>query len=487
MHYVALLLCIAFVIYLFRLDRRGNDDWSPVLWIPLTWMFFAGSRFLSHWLQLGPSFASAGGADGSPIDRAVFFSLMAAALWVAHKRGVDWTAVFLKNKLIWLFFVFGLVSVLWSPYPDVSAKRVFKAIGNVLIVMVILTEARPYAAAGAVLRRLGYLTLPLSIAFIKWFPAWGRDYHNSGAAMFTGVGMQKNSLGQLCLLVGVYCAWTMIYKVNRPILLPGINLRVEWLLIAMIVWLMSMADSATALACLIAALSIFVLGRLSIASTPSRLVGIAVVLVTLATALESTFSISATVIETLGRRSDLTTRVPMWEDLLARRPGNDWLGAGYEAYYLTQAGLESIEIWKVSTAHNGYLETFLSSGYIGLGLIISALVMAIWSVRCHDLEDFSGAVLRLSLLAIVSLYSWTESTFHGVSNTWVLFSLASVDIGLRRAAFANASKVVTHLRSAVVERPYLPRTARIRQPLKRPETAVAVSGRSTGRYGINTR
>ena len=190
MRLVALAACLALVVYLFRVDKQKSDDTSPALWIPLAWMFFAGSRFLSHWL--GTGFGGADATDGSPIDRTLFFGLMAAALVVVIRRGIDWTAVFLGNKWVWLFFAFGIVSAVWSPFPAVSLKRDFKAIGNILMVLVMLTEPRPYAAVGAVLRRLGYLTLPLSIVFIRWLPEMGHAYHHStGVAMYTGVGMQK--------------------------------------------------------------------------------------------------------------------------------------------------------------------------------------------------------------------------------------------------------------------------------------------------------
>jgi len=478
MRLVAFAACLALVVYLFRVDKQKSDDTSLALWIPLAWMFFAGSRFLSHWLGTG---FGGDATDGSPIDRTLFFGLMAAALVVVIRRRVDWKGIFFRNKWVWLFFAFGILSAVWSPFPAVSLKRDFKAIGNILMVLVMLTEPRPYAAVGAVLRRLGYLTLPLSVVFIKWLPEMGRAYHSTGLAMYTGVGMQKNSLGQLCLLVGIYCAWSLLYKPSRPITLLNSRIRVEWLLIAMIAWLMTMANSATALMSLMAAVLAMSLGRFLFNGRPVQLVGFTVATVLTVVALESSLNITTFVIEALGRRPDLTTRLPMWEDILARQAGNPFLGVGYEAYWLTPQGLESFDIWKVGNTHNGYLETYLSSGLIGLAVLIAALLTTLWSVARHPKEDFMGAVLRLSFLIVAALYNWTESTFRGVSNIWIVFFIASMDVGLRRAVTeaVNAPVSMRLWRSRVPPGP--------RPPGARPAPHSAIRGASGARSAIARR
>ena len=39
--------CIVFVVYLFWADLRRPDGPSQALWVPLAWMFLAGSRWVS--------------------------------------------------------------------------------------------------------------------------------------------------------------------------------------------------------------------------------------------------------------------------------------------------------------------------------------------------------------------------------------------------------------------------------------------------------
>ena len=41
---IATIACLLFIAYLFWRDRRDNPRVDPGLWVPLAWMFLAGSR-----------------------------------------------------------------------------------------------------------------------------------------------------------------------------------------------------------------------------------------------------------------------------------------------------------------------------------------------------------------------------------------------------------------------------------------------------------
>ena len=106
-------------------------------------------------------------AEGSPVDRAVFFSLIAAAVYVLSQRKIDWRRLLVQNKWIALYFLFCLSSIAWTDEPFVLFKRWVKDLGNPIMVLVILSEDRPYLAVGVILRRLAFLLLPLSVLFIR--------------------------------------------------------------------------------------------------------------------------------------------------------------------------------------------------------------------------------------------------------------------------------------------------------------------------------
>ena len=165
---LAVIICIFFILYLFRMDLKKSSGPSIALWIPLVWMFLAGSRYASSWLSLGTPLASIDAYDeGSPVDRAVFFSLIGAGTFILSRRKINWGQLLSQNKWIVLYFLYCLSSIAWTDEPFVLFKRWIKDLGSPIMALVILTEQHPYEAAGIILRRLAFLLLPLSVLFLN--------------------------------------------------------------------------------------------------------------------------------------------------------------------------------------------------------------------------------------------------------------------------------------------------------------------------------
>ena len=87
-----------------------------------------------------------------------------------------------KNVSILLYFSFCAVSLVWSDFPFIAFKRWIKALGDVEMVLVILTEFGPLGALKRLLTRLGFLLFPLSILFIRYYPDIGRRLTKSWTA-----------------------------------------------------------------------------------------------------------------------------------------------------------------------------------------------------------------------------------------------------------------------------------------------------------------
>lgn len=139
---LATLFCIFFILFLFWAERADDDGVSRAIWIPFFWMFLAGSRFASQWLNIfGISAGPTGDVymEGSPIDMPVFLFLIAASLVILFRRRLNWDEIFQNNYIVWAFYIFALISVLWSDYPFISFKRWLKTVGAMSMVLVILT------------------------------------------------------------------------------------------------------------------------------------------------------------------------------------------------------------------------------------------------------------------------------------------------------------------------------------------------------------
>lgn len=279
------------------------------------------------------------------------------------------------------------------------------------------------------MRRLAFLLLPFSILFIKYYPAFGRQFHSVGTQMFTGVTTQKNQLGQLCMLLGIYFCWNLFYvDRERGDLGRRLHSSMYWAILLMIAWLLYMSDSATSLVCLVAAIFLFLVGRSPMmAHRPKRIMAFFITCIVLYAILQLTFDINTSLITMLGRRPDLTTRVPMWEDLLTMAANPYW-GYGWQSFWLGKRGEIVVDRWAVHSTHNGYLDLYLNLGVIGLLLLVAWVVMGLSRVWRHLAIEHQTALLRLVFILVVALYNWTETVDFGVSNTYMLFLLGTIHV-----------------------------------------------------------
>ena len=354
--------------------------------------------------------------------------LIVVGVVILKKRNINWKKLIAQNSWIWLLLLFQMSSVLWSDFFFVSLKRWVKALGNLVMALVILTEQDPDAAFGVTLRRLAFLLLPPSILFIKYYPDWGRVYH-MGMPLFTGVASQKNGLGQICLIAGIYFFWRLVTRrraqENHVRWLVGSHLIV----LAMAGWLLYKSNSATSLVCIMVAVCLLLLSRLPvIARVPGRIITCMAVIVSILGVLESTLHVSQLAISSLGRDPTLTTRVPMWYGLIGMAK-NPLIGSGYESFWL---GKRLEILWasygQLIQAHNGYLEVYLNYGLVGLALVIVGMLGGLQKLRKQFIMGQTDAILKLTFLVVIIIYNWTEATFYGVSNIWLLLYVAIVQI-----------------------------------------------------------
>jgi exopolysaccharide production protein ExoQ len=431
---------------LFHLDRGHGPVLSKALAIPAVWLFLICSRPVSLWLQMPQEFSASPEAymEGSPIDRAVYMFLLFATLAVLVKR-IDRVGLILReNAPMVLFFSFCAFSVLWSQFPLVAFKRFAKAIGDVGMILIILTEPDPLAALKKLFARLGFLLFPLSVLFIKYYPLLGDRLTNSWTREATGVAMQKNGLGMDCMIYGIFFLWMFrsVYR-ERPNASRNRYLLAYGTIIAMIIWLLCICNSMTSIAGLAMAGGVT---WITVSSSRKPAAVHLLVLTVLGICLTAMFFDSGgTLVGALGRDPSLTGRTEIWRLVLSMHT-NPWIGTGFESFWL---GRRLVEIWKalpnlsITSPHNGFLEVYLNLGWVGVLFIAILLVTGYRKLISALRQNPGDASLLLGFFVASLINSLTEAGFRSMSITWISLLLgimaASQSVVSRRGPQAGKS------------------------------------------------
>ena len=177
----ALFACLVFIIWLIVRDCRLRKSVSYAVWVPTCLLLILGSRPLSMWLAGGTltpgteALGTMGNQEATSLADQLFqLSVLGASLLIAYSRRVRWRKLLAANKPLLFFYLFFALSVLWSGDPFGSAKRLTKDFGLIFVILVILTEKNPMEAIRAVYFRCAAVLFPLSVLFIKYFPAYAQ-------------------------------------------------------------------------------------------------------------------------------------------------------------------------------------------------------------------------------------------------------------------------------------------------------------------------
>ncbi len=448
---LALFVTAGLIALLLWRDGRRQAPVGRALWLPVLWVFLISSKFVGQWLAV---FGISGGGqvameDGSALDAVVFLALILAGVGVLVRRGTSVPRVVADNWPVVLFLLFGLLSVAWSDFPFVALKRWVKALGHPVMALVVLSEVNPTQAIRRLVTRSAILYAPLAVLVIKYYPWLGRGFDPwSGAATNHGISNTKNDLGYVCMFLAVGLFWNLMCarRTDPPVVRRDETLLSVFLL-GLVLWLLLKSNSATSSVCV--ALGVATLVALGLRFVNTRLAWLyTLVAVTLGAVAEVLFGVSRHVYTLVGRDSTLTDRSEVWADVLAM-DFNPLVGTGFESFWLGPR-LEALWDrwwWQPNQAHNGYIETYINLGLIGL-VLLAVVSLAAFSKAQRDLQSSPDlGRFRFAWLLMILTYNYTEATFKGVHLVWTVFHLIAMDytrqpIGQRRGAALGGREVL---------------------------------------------
>lgn len=442
---LALCLWLGLLLALLALDPAKYRQGSIALWIPVIWMFFTGSRLPSVWISGIQAGAEASALqEGNGLDRAVLSFLMLLAIGVLLARSFNWAEFTLRNFSLVLFLSFALLSVLWSDFPLVSAKRWFRDLGGYFMILVVLSDHEPLEAVRTFLRRTCYLLIPLSVVLIKYFPDMGKQYGVwDGSMQFTGVATSKNMLGVLCLVSGMFFFWDTIVRWHDH--KTGHTKRILFVnsvFLLMTFWLLKLSNSVTSRVCLIIGCIVIYLAHGAWGQRHRSLLKLSIPMIFLAyVILAFGFNLKGELASQVGRDPTLTDRTLIWAAVLNEHT-NPLVGTGYESFWL---GPRLPRIWEqvgaINEAHNGYLDVYLTLGFIGLTLLFLFLIAGYWRIwkKFGTLQELG--TLCLGVWTVLLFYNVTEAAFKG-GLLWTAVLLGAMTVPTRHTEEVEYAEIV---------------------------------------------
>jgi O-antigen ligase len=313
----------------------------------------------------------------------------------------------------------------------VSFKRWIKALGDLTMVMIILTDAERSTAIKRFLARIGFLLVPISILLIKYYPEMGMAYKSAdGRQVFEGVTNDKNMLGVICLLIGLGSVWRLLHLLRdkqradrrRRLIAQGV-------LLMLALWLFWHANSMTSLACFVIGSGLIVATSFPTITRSRALVHALVLALLILASIALIPDVGGDMVRGLGRDPTLTGRTELWSEIVGMN-GNPVVGTGFESFWLGPR-LEQIwsrHWWHPNEAHNGYLEVFLNLGWAGLTLFAVVIVTGYRNVVRLLRRDPEVGRLMLALFVVGIIYSFTEAGFRLLNPVWISFMLSAMAV-----------------------------------------------------------
>jgi O-antigen ligase len=398
--------------------------------LPIVAYFY--SLIVSH---LWPFLTQSGDATGentsadARLDTRIFWPAMALISIIVVVQNRSRLVLPPNIKFLVAYLAFAGASVLWAFSQDHSLMRYIQ---QLMIVTSIVLPAM-LASPTVDMMRAMFLCVALALFLNLYFVAQGSVMIVKYTQGMVNIGYQgyfngKNYLGE--------CAAPAILLSLNEILQRGWGRRafgVVALVIAIALVLLS--DSKTALG--LALLSPIIAWLTLLVRKATRL-SPAIILLSVPVCWILASEVSSFGFERLSyflyHDSTLTGRTIIWdfsETEIARSPLIGW---GYQSFWLVPNSPAYFEapgfVKLMPNSHNGYYDTILEMGYVGLALLIAFILATLHGVGRVADRDPGRARLVLSLALFVILWNFFESIWmRGFEFLWVMFVIVAAEIG----------------------------------------------------------
>jgi exopolysaccharide production protein ExoQ len=351
-----------------------------------------------------------------------------------------------SKRMLWIALLTGLalISAAWSDSPGLTFRRSLVLLLTELVAIYFATSLS-YRQQFRVMSTTLLILLVLSLMAVAVYPAYGTMPSSMDAKLtgnWRGVFPHKNTLGRYASLGAIIFAFNWLAERRKRWILAFL------LALVMLAGSKSMTSIAVTTAVLISLPFFrFLRGRWFYSA-------LALTCAVFAGVFWYVFHNFYSVVDMMGRDVTLSRRVPLWfAGIIVGLRKNPWLEFGWSSFW--RDGGDATTVWKMAQwrapeIHNGYLELWLSLGFLGLICFgVCHLLTTSRAIRLQRLTRSFEALWPLAFLLYFTLVNLTESV--GVSQNsliWILYVMVvyqvyEVVVRPRALAAAKSHAIVT--------------------------------------------
>ncbi|WP_017931777.1 O-antigen ligase family protein [Robiginitomaculum antarcticum] len=320
------------------------------------------------------------------------------------------------NPLIIICVIWCGLSFFWSIAPDVTMRRVVAIVMTTSFGLLLAAKYNWYELVQRLAVAYGILII-ISFIFAIALPEYGRmQFIHEGT--WRGTWLEKNSFGAQMAkaLLIMMCAFAM--KPKRGYI---------WVPLGILAFLaIILSTSKTALLGGVMMIAGMVFVRIMRANPVLRIPVMYVAIVGCVGLAFGIIFMPEEMFGLIGKDPSLTGRTQIWDGLIRAIEQRPWLGYGYGTFWADPLGPSywvRFELdWGVPTAHNGWIETWLSVGFVGIAIFsvtyLITVILGLDRLARGGVENY-WVLLSTLLFAFLSL---SESTILQQNHLdWVIF------------------------------------------------------------------
>jgi len=340
--------------------------------------------------------------------------LAVAGMLVTYRR--ETLIVVRRNWALAALAVLAFASSLWTDTPELSFRRCGAAAGTTLLGVALaikLTQEEQLRLLSWMFRIIAIL----SLACVILLPSYGIS--DTPEQEWRGVFGFKNFFGSM-MAVSVLIEWQLPTNSRWSKVLNRLALLLS-------AFLLIRSNSITPLMALVGAFVLveiykFATLRLRMPLYATVVASLLVVSLGFALVAPKSDSIAALLGRSTDRLTDLTGRIEIWRWVITFIQQRPILGYGYAGFW-TESAAATIEraIGARMYSHNGYLDTLLTNGLLGLSLAMVFLGIGLkraldWSAQ----RNSPTSLWPLAFLSFFLFYNFGECTIFMQHILWAL-------------------------------------------------------------------